>query len=138
MDVYVFLQVTTECESRMVGDHMDVLHAECRPMVAKEQRDDLANMYKLLKPIKGAQKVLLDELQAHVKAQGLQAIEKLNAETVRKQMISCPGVFYFDVLIPRWRRTSWRMFSTSTVAIATWLTRCSRRTRPSRRPWTGP
>ena len=31
-------QVTTECEQRMVGDHLPVLHSECKPMVSKEMR----------------------------------------------------------------------------------------------------
>ena len=30
------LKVTSECEQRMVGDHLGVLHSECKPMVAKE------------------------------------------------------------------------------------------------------
>jgi cullin 2 len=66
----------------MVGDHLPFLHSECRPMVEKELRDDLANMYRLLKPIAGAQQVLLDEIQGHVKQQGLEAISGLKEETV--------------------------------------------------------
>ena len=33
-----FIQVTSECEQRMVGDHLQVLHSECKPMVAKEMK----------------------------------------------------------------------------------------------------
>jgi hypothetical protein len=40
----------------MVGYHLSVLHAECRGMVEREDKVDLANMYRLLKPITGAQK----------------------------------------------------------------------------------
>ena len=54
------LQVTSECEQRMVGDHLTYLHSECKPMVAGERRADLANLYRLLKPIAGAQAVSLD------------------------------------------------------------------------------
>ena len=57
-----FSKVTSECEQRMVGDHLGVLHAECRPMVDKEIHNDLANMYRLLKAIQGAQQVLLDQV----------------------------------------------------------------------------
>ena len=78
-----FGKVTHECESRMVGDHIDVLHSECKPMVEKEMRPDLANMYRLLKPIQGAQQVLLDEVQSHIKHQGLEAISGLSGDTVR-------------------------------------------------------
>jgi hypothetical protein len=40
----------------MVGFHLQVLHAECKGMVEREDRVDLANMYRLLKPIAGAQR----------------------------------------------------------------------------------
>ena len=43
---------------------------------------DLANMYRLLKPITSAQQTLLDEVQAHIKTQGLDAISGLKGETV--------------------------------------------------------
>ena len=51
-----FFQVTSECESQMVGYHLTVLHAECKGMVEREDKLDLANMYRLLKPISGAQR----------------------------------------------------------------------------------
>ncbi len=41
----------------MVGDHLSFLHSECQPMVERELREDLANMYRLLRPIQGAQQV---------------------------------------------------------------------------------
>ena len=44
---------------------------------------DLANMYRLLKPITSAQQTLLDEVQAHIKTQGLDAISGLKGDTVR-------------------------------------------------------
>jgi len=69
-----YQKVKGECEARMVGDHLSYLHGECKPMVAGERRTDLANLYRLLKPITGAQQVLLDEVQAHIRAAGLQAI----------------------------------------------------------------
>ena len=78
----LFPQVTTECEQRMVGDHLTFLHSECKAMVEKELKDDLKNMYRLLKPIQGAQQVLLDEVQSHIKHQGLEAISGLKEETL--------------------------------------------------------
>ena len=51
-------------------------------MVEREAKIDLANMYRLLKPISGAQQVLLDEVQAHIKQQGLEAISGLKGESV--------------------------------------------------------
>ena len=66
----------------MVGDHLTFLHSECKQMVEKELKDDLKNMYRLLKPIQGAQQVLLDEVQSHIKQQGLEAISGLKDETL--------------------------------------------------------
>lgn len=77
-----YQKVTTECEQRMVGDHLTFLHSECKQMVEKELKDDLKNMYRLLKPIQGAQQVLLDEVQSHIKQQGLEAISGLKDETL--------------------------------------------------------
>ena len=77
-----YTKVTFECEQRMVGDHLTFLHSECKGMVEREAKIDLANMYRLLKPISGAQQVLLDEVQAHIKQQGLEAISGLKGESV--------------------------------------------------------
>ena len=77
-----YTKVTFECEQRMVGDHLDKLHSECKGMVEREAKIDLANMYRLLKPISGAQQVLLDAVQAHIKQQGLEAISGLKGESV--------------------------------------------------------
>jgi len=82
-----FQKVTSECEQRMVGDHLQVLHSECKSMVAKEMKKDLGNMYRLLKPITGAQQTLLDEVQAHIKTQGLDAISGLKGDTVSQQFV---------------------------------------------------
>lgn len=82
-----YLKVTHECETRMVGDHIDVLHSECRPMVEREMKADLSNMYRLLKPIQGAQQVLLDEVQGHIKQKGLESIAMLSGESVRNYII---------------------------------------------------
>jgi len=73
--------VKAECEQRMVGDHLTYLHSECKPMVAGERRTDLSNLYRLLKPISGAQQVLLDEVQSHIRTAGMQAIEGLGEKS---------------------------------------------------------
>ena len=74
--------MTFECEQRMVGDNLNQLHQECKGMVEREAKSDLANMYRLLKPITGAQQVLLDEVQTHIKQQGLEAVSGLKGESV--------------------------------------------------------
>ena len=48
---------------------------------------DLANMYRLLKQITSAQQTLLDEVQAHIKTQGLDAISGLKGETVLSRIV---------------------------------------------------
>ena len=80
-------KVTSECEQRMVGDHIEFLHGECKPMVERELRDDLANMYRLLKPISGAQKVLLDEVQNHIKNQGLEVVNDLKGDSIAPEFV---------------------------------------------------
>jgi len=77
-----YQKVTAECELRMVGDHLDYLHSECKPMVSGERRSDLANLYRLLKPISGAQQVLLEEVQGHIRQAGIQAIADVKGDTV--------------------------------------------------------
>jgi cullin 2 len=93
------VQVTGECEQRMVGDHLQYLHSECKPMVAGERRPDLANLYRLLKPIAGAQavcsavqcsvpwaavqcseQVLLEEVQSHIRQAGMESIADVKVQ----------------------------------------------------------
>ncbi|QQP57028.1 Cullinlike [Caligus rogercresseyi] len=80
-------KVTSECEQRMVGDHIELLHSECKPMVERELKDDLNNMYRLLKSISGAQDVLLEEIQNHIKNQGLKAISNLKGHSIAKDFV---------------------------------------------------
>ena len=82
-----YQKVTSECEQRMVGDHLSVLHAECKSMVDKEIHNDLSNMYRLLKPIGGAQQVLLDQVQEHIKLRGLEVVTGLRGDTVSQQFV---------------------------------------------------
>jgi len=77
-----YQKVTAECEQRMVGDHLTYLHSECKPMVSGERRSDLANLYRLLKPIGGAQQLLLEEVQSNIKVAGMEAIADLKGETI--------------------------------------------------------
>eukprot|EP00088_Acartia_fossae_P025136 TRINITY_DN259_c0_g1_i1.p1 TRINITY_DN259_c0_g1~~TRINITY_DN259_c0_g1_i1.p1 ORF type:complete len:742 (+),score=174.52 TRINITY_DN259_c0_g1_i1:927-3152(+) len=75
-------KVKAECEQRMVGDHLSYLHSECKSMVAGERRGDLANLYRLLRPISGAQAVLLEEVQNHIREAGMKAISDLKGENI--------------------------------------------------------
>jgi len=82
-----YQKVTGECEQRMVGDHLTYLHGECKPMVAGERRTDLANLYRLLKPISGAQSVLLEEVQGHIRKAGMESIADVKGETMHTDFV---------------------------------------------------
>lgn len=82
-----YQKVTSECEQRMVGDHLSYLHSECKPMVGGERRADLANLYRLLKSISGAQAVLLEEVQTHIKQGGLEAVADIKGDTVHVDFV---------------------------------------------------
>ena len=82
-----YQKVTGECEQRMVGDHLEYLHSECKPMVSGEKRPDLANLYRLLKPISGALAVLVEEVQAHIKQAGMESIAGLKGDSVHTDFV---------------------------------------------------
>ena len=44
-------------------------------------------MYRLLKAIQGAQQVLLDQVQEHIKTRGLDAVTSLRGDTVAQQFV---------------------------------------------------
>ena len=82
-----YQKVTGECEQRMVGDHLTYLHSECKPMVAGEKKADLANLYRLLKPISGALAVLVEEVQHHIKQAGMESIAGMKGESVHTDFV---------------------------------------------------
>ncbi len=99
-----YTKVTFECEQRMVGEHLPFLHSECKHMVEKEAKHDLANMYRLLKPIAGAQQELLDAVQGHIKHKGLEAISGLKGESVNYiyfYIISAQSLIFVCIIF-RW------------------------------------
>jgi len=55
--------------------------------VAGERRGDLANLYRLLKPISGAQAVLLEEVQAHIRQAGMESIADVKGETMHTDFV---------------------------------------------------
>lgn len=74
-------RVTAECELRMVAHQLNFLHGECKLMVTEDRRKDLANMYKLLKPIESGLPILLKEVQDHITKVGLEKINALGSLT---------------------------------------------------------
>ncbi|KAK3587967.1 hypothetical protein CHS0354_014484 [Potamilus streckersoni] len=80
-------KVTYECQQRMVADHLQFLHGECREMVQSEKRKDLSNMFKLLKPIHGGLGVLIEEVESHIRTVGLEAVKNLKGDNVPAQFV---------------------------------------------------
>lgn len=82
-------RVTAECELRMVAHQLSFLHGECKLMVVQDKRKDLANMYKLLKPIESGLAVLLKEVQDHITKVGLETINSIT--TPVNSNLTTPG-----------------------------------------------
>ncbi|RWS10417.1 cullin-2-like protein [Dinothrombium tinctorium] len=82
-----FPKVTSECETRMIAEHLQFLHSECKPMVLNNRRKDLQNMYKLLKPVEGGLPVLVKEVQDHITRIGLQAVCNLEGDGVPQAFV---------------------------------------------------
>lgn len=66
----------------MITDHLDFLYSECKEMVSQEKRQDLRNMYTLLKPIPDGLKNLFQAFLEHIKNEGTETISTLKGETV--------------------------------------------------------
>ncbi|KAJ8313728.1 hypothetical protein KUTeg_008289 [Tegillarca granosa] len=80
-------KVTHECQQRMIADHLQFLHGECKDMVKQERRKDLSHMYQLLKPIHGGLGVLILEVETHIKQTGLAAVKNLKGENIPAQFV---------------------------------------------------
>lgn len=71
-----------ECEDRMITDHKNFLYSECKEMVSNDKRDDLRNLYILLKPIVDGLKELIQILLEQIKNEGADSIMNLKGENV--------------------------------------------------------
>ena len=79
----------SECEERMVADHLPFLHSECRPIVRQDRRRDLHNMYTLLKPVDAGLPVLVREVQEHIARVGLDAVAGLTGDNIAQLFVDC-------------------------------------------------
>ena len=70
-------KVISEIRARMVADHSKFLHKESEYMVASDCWQDLHAMYKLLKPIDGGLKTLIQQVQSRITQVGLEAIKQV-------------------------------------------------------------
>ncbi|GFY78728.1 cullin-2 [Trichonephila inaurata madagascariensis] len=82
-----YSRVTRECEQRMVADHLQFLHGECKKMVYQERRKDLRNLYLLLKSIPSALEALILELQQHITKNGLEVVNSLRGDNIPQAFV---------------------------------------------------
>uniref|UniRef100_A0A8C4N3R7 Cullin-2 n=1 Tax=Eptatretus burgeri TaxID=7764 RepID=A0A8C4N3R7_EPTBU len=80
-------KVISKCELRMVADHLNFLHGECHNIVRQELREDMANMYTLLRTVPQALSPLVVELQNHIRDEGLKAVINLPQENMPTQFV---------------------------------------------------
>lgn len=71
-------KVISEIRARMVADHSKFLYKESEYMVSSDCWQDLHAMYKLLKPIEGGLKTLIQQVQSRITQVGLEAIKQVS------------------------------------------------------------
>nr|XP_045006316.1 cullin-2 isoform X2 [Jaculus jaculus] len=77
-----YTKVTHECQQRMVADHLQFLHAECHHIIRQEKKNDMANMYVLLRAVSTGLPHMIQELQNHIHDEGLRATSNLTQENM--------------------------------------------------------
>ncbi|ELK31331.1 Cullin-2 [Myotis davidii] len=77
-----YTKVIHECQQRMVADHLQFLHAECHNIIRQEKKNDMANMYVLLRAVSTGLPHMIQELQNHVHDEGLRATSNLTQENM--------------------------------------------------------
>lgn len=76
-----------ECEDRMISDHKTFLYSECKEMVSSDKREDLRNLYTLLKPLADGLKELIQILLDQIKNEGAESIMNLKGENIHIQFV---------------------------------------------------
>lgn len=82
MHISSIQKLKKECEDRMITDHKSFLYSECKGMVSNDKRDDLKNLYTLLKPIAEGLKELIQFLLEQIKNEGTESVMNLKGENV--------------------------------------------------------
>lgn len=82
MHISSIQKLKKECEDRMITDHKSFLYSECKDMVSNDKRDDLKNLYTLLKPIADGLKELIQFLLEQIKNEGTESVMNLKGENV--------------------------------------------------------
>ncbi|XP_016347423.1 cullin-2-like [Sinocyclocheilus anshuiensis] len=82
-----YAKVIHECQQRMVADHLQFLHGECQNIIMQEKRDDMANMYTLLRAVSSGLPHMIQEIQVHIHDEGLRATSNLSQENMPTQFV---------------------------------------------------
>ncbi|MBN3286560.1 CUL2 protein, partial [Polyodon spathula] len=82
-----YAKVIHECQQRMVADHLQFLHGECQDIIRQEKRDDMANMYTLLRAVSSGLPHMIQELQNHIHDEGLRATSNLSQENMPTRFV---------------------------------------------------
>uniref|UniRef100_A0A3Q3FE10 Cullin 2 n=1 Tax=Labrus bergylta TaxID=56723 RepID=A0A3Q3FE10_9LABR len=77
-----YAKVIHECQQRMVADHLQFLHGECQNIIRQEKRDDMANMYTLLRAVASGLPHMIQELQVHIHNEGIRGTSNLSQENM--------------------------------------------------------
>ncbi|PIO64123.1 cullin family protein, partial [Teladorsagia circumcincta] len=75
------------CQDVMINAHKDKLHAVCHELITNEERKDLRNMYRLLKPIPSGLLVMAKEFEDYVRKKGLDLISTISGDNVPQQFV---------------------------------------------------
>lgn len=87
MHISSIQKLKKECEDRMITDHKSFLYSECKDMVSNDKRDDLKNLYTLLKPITDGLKELIQFLLEQIKNEGTESVINLKGENVSSMRV---------------------------------------------------
>ncbi|XP_078089189.1 cullin-2 isoform X7 [Mustelus asterias] len=82
-----YAKVIHECQQRMVADHLQFLHGECQNIIKQERREDMANIYTLLRAVSNGLPHMIQELQNHIHDEGLRSISNLSQENMPTQFV---------------------------------------------------
>uniref|UniRef100_A0A3Q2CM58 Cullin 2 n=1 Tax=Cyprinodon variegatus TaxID=28743 RepID=A0A3Q2CM58_CYPVA len=77
-----YAKVIHECQQRMVADHLQFLHGECQNIIRQEKREDMANMYTLLRAVSNGLPHMIQELQVHIHNEGIRGTSNLSQENM--------------------------------------------------------
>ncbi|VDM57987.1 unnamed protein product [Angiostrongylus costaricensis] len=75
------------CQDVMINAHKDKLHAVCHELITNEERKDLRNMYRLLKPIPSGLLVMAKEFEDYVRKKGLDLISTISGDNIPQQFV---------------------------------------------------